>query len=270
MSVERGHIPRRWNDNTSRTKLSSASPVIKTVENLNPPRAMIPRFTSREHVNILQTMPVERWQNAWSWSNLLHWRQISVDQEKRKNTSHLKLFTSLSENVSTNYSQWLHNYLTVEGPYISRSDTNIIIDSLCYNFIFQLTQFKSCTARGGRYVHTKTSQKVIHIIMSLYCPGWNHCPRCLMLRDTFSFSTTDWDVLEGWPRALSDNRLIWFESSKGLQGSRRTTQPLLPPISLPFDSRYFWAPEKKGMSNISNIHKQSGQWGCNKYRPQQK
>ena len=91
--------------------------------------------------------------------------------------------------------------------------------------------------------------------MSLYCPGWNHCPRCLMLRDTFSFSTTDWDVLEGWPRALSDNRLIWFESSKGLQGSRRTTQPLLPPISLPFDSRYFWAPEKKGMSNISNIHK---------------
>ena len=159
MSVERGHIPRRWNDNTSRTKLSSASPVIKTVENLNPPRAMIPRFTSREHVNILQTMPVERWQNARSWSNLLHWRQISVDQEKRKNTSHLKLFTSLSENVSTNYSQWLHNYINVEGPYISRSNTNIIIDSLCYNFIFQLTQFKSCTARGGRYVHTKTSQK---------------------------------------------------------------------------------------------------------------
>ena len=128
MSVERGHIPRRWNDNTSRTKLSSASPVIKTVENLNPPRAMIPRFTSREHVNILQAMPVERWQNDRSWSNLLHWRQISVDQEKRKNTSHLKLFTSLSENVSTNYSQWLHNYLTVEGPYISRSNTNIIID----------------------------------------------------------------------------------------------------------------------------------------------
>ena len=120
----------------------------------------------------------------------------------------LKMFQQITHN------DYVHNYLTVEGPYISRSNTNIIIDSLCYNFIFQLTQFKSCTARGGRYVHTKTSQKVIHIIMSLYCPGWNHCPRCLMLRDTFSFSTTDWDVLEGWPRALSDNRqpldLVWI------------------------------------------------------------
>ena len=42
---------------------SSASPVTKTVENLNPPRAMIRRFTSREHVNILQSMTVERGQH---------------------------------------------------------------------------------------------------------------------------------------------------------------------------------------------------------------